>query len=65
MPQWSFVYQYAIGGIVFLLSLVLLVRSGAIRLTQPAARRSLAVIVAGLLFYAGLHAVSVFLLPGT
>ncbi len=62
MPGWSFLYQYAVGGIFFLLTTMLLVRAGAIDVRLPTGRRALVLMVGGFLFYAGLHAASVFFL---
>jgi hypothetical protein len=64
MPQWSFVYQYAVGGAVFVAGMVALVRAGAIRLDRRSGRRAVGLLVGGFVLYALAHALSVFVLPG-
>ncbi len=61
--DWSFFYQYGIGGAFFGVSTYLAVRSRSIDLRQRSGRRSLTILVGGFLLYAAVHAVSIFLLP--
>ena len=63
MHQWSFVYQYTVGGAFFLVSLYLMVRSRALDLRTKTGRRYLGIFLGGLVLYATAHAFSVFLLP--
>ena len=66
MPQLSFLYQYLVGGLVFLIGLLLVLRSGALDTARGgSARRYLWILVIGFFVFAAVHAVSVFILPGT
>jgi hypothetical protein len=65
MPQWSFLYQYGVGGLVFAVLVCLLARAGAINLSRSDGRRSLAMLLGIMAVYVAIHAVSVFILPRT
>ncbi|MBN1443858.1 MAG: hypothetical protein JXA90_14200 [Planctomycetes bacterium] len=63
MHHWAFIYQYAIGGALFGICTLLLIRSRAIDLRARSGRRGLTILLGGLLLYAAFHAVSIFVLP--
>lgn len=63
MYIWSFLYQYSIGGAFFLLFTYLAVRSRSIDPGTRPGRRQLAILLGGLVLYAAVHALSVFVLP--
>jgi len=48
----SYLYQYAVGGLVFASGIVIAWRTGQIGLTPGAPRQRLAVLLAGLAFFA-------------
>lgn len=48
----SFAYQYLYGGLVFGFGLLLAWRSGQVGLATPRLRRRLAILIAGLAFFA-------------
>ena len=58
MSNWlPWVYQYAVGGVIFVVSLVIALRTGALRLDRSIDRRLLIVLVIGLLAFMAGHAV--------
>ncbi len=61
----SFYYQYAVGGVVFLIALVLALASGELTLAHSHGRRYFAILVGGFFLYVALHGLSVFVLPRT
>ena len=61
----SFYYQYAVGGIVFVVAMILAMASGELSLSTSEGRRYFAILVGGFLLYVGLHGLSVFVLPHT
>lgn len=56
-PWLPFVYQYVVGGLLFSASLILLVRTGALRLNLAADRRLLIALISGLLTFMSVHAI--------
>jgi hypothetical protein len=60
----SFVYLYAVGGVLFLGSLLLLVRRGALNLKSSEGRGWVTVLVLGYGAYMAFHVVTQFVLPG-
>lgn len=63
MHEWSFIYQYAVGGAFFLITLYIMIRSRSLDLKTRTGRRYLGIFLVGLFLYAAVHAFSVFLLP--
>ncbi len=56
-PWLPWLYHYGIGGLVFVVSLILMLSSGAVRLDRPRDRNLLVVLVIGLLAFMSLHGV--------
>lgn len=52
---WPLLYQYGVGGLIFVLGLIIILRSGACRLDRPQDRRWLAVLLAGFIWYVLIH----------
>jgi hypothetical protein len=52
---WPYLYQYSVGGIVFLVGLFLILRSGSCTLSRRQDRFWFGVLIFGFLWYAGLH----------
>lgn len=50
-----YLYQYGLGAVIFVIGLVLALRSGATRLTRPEDRLWVAVLIGGFVWYAGIH----------
>ncbi|MBN1345338.1 MAG: hypothetical protein JXQ73_21780 [Phycisphaerae bacterium] len=61
----SFYYQYAVGGVVFLITLGLVMASGELSLKDSEGRRYFGILVGGFLLYVVLHGLSIFVLPHT
>ncbi len=59
----SFFYHYIVGGIILLIGMALVLASGELSVKTSRGRRYLAVLIGGFALYAGLHALSVFVLP--
>ena len=60
--HWTpYLYQYAMGGIVFSVGLWVIRASGACDFARPGDRRWFAVLLFGYLWYAGLHALFTWL----
>ncbi len=56
MNTWlPWIYQYGVGGLIFVCSLVLAIRTGAVRLDRWFDRRLLIVLVVGLLVLVSAH----------
>lgn len=51
----SFWYQYAVGGVIFLVGMLYAWRAGEVRLDSQLGRRNLLFLVGGLAFFFGLH----------
>ncbi len=57
MSVWyPWLYQYGVGGVIFVVSVVLLLRSGALNLRHLPHRFLLGALIAGLLGFAAFHA---------
>jgi ABC-type Mn2+/Zn2+ transport system permease subunit len=57
MSIWlPWIYQYAVGGVIFVISLVIALRTGALRLDRSIDRRLLIALVTGLLVFMAGHA---------
>lgn len=55
-PYWvPYIYQYGVGGLFFVIGLVVILRSGACRLSRRQDRFWFGVLVFGMCWYAGLH----------
>ena len=55
MAWLSFWYQYLIGGLVFLLGLLMVVRQGEAGFSSRRARKNLLILVGGMLLIFGIH----------
>jgi hypothetical protein len=60
----SFFYLYGVGGVLFLASLVLLLRRGALDLQTGHGKRILLFLLVGYGAYIAYHAATQFVLPG-
>jgi hypothetical protein len=58
------VYQYGIGGVFFLFTLVLCLRFGAANMAVPSDRRTVHISVFGFFVYLGVHSVWILLASG-
>lgn len=56
-----FLYLYGVGGIAFILGMILIIRSKALRITYERHKKWIYVLIYGFLFYAGLHAFFIYL----
>jgi hypothetical protein len=65
---WPFLYQYGVGLIVFMIGLALILGYRSCNLTRRADRLWFAVLILGLLWYAGLHFLwymaALYVMPG-
>jgi len=61
-PQ--FVYQYGIGGVFFLVTLLACLRLGAVEMRVPSDRRTVWISVVGFFAYLGVHAAWILLASG-
>ena len=61
----SFYYQYAVGGVVFLITLALALASGELSLKDSEGRRYFGILVGGFVLYVIAHGLSIFVLPNT
>ena len=58
MSPWiPWLYHYGIGGVVFVVSMIVLLSSGAIRMDRPRDRKLFFALVIGLLAFMSLHGV--------
>jgi hypothetical protein len=60
-PWTAFFYQYLMGGMVFAIGLLIIRRSGACDFDRPGDRFWYRVLIFGYLWYAGMHALIIFL----
>ena len=60
-----FIYLYGVGGIVFALGLILILRTKALRPSYDRHKKWLWVLFYGFFFWAGLHATFIFLALGS
>ena len=60
-----FIYLYGVGGIAFVLSMLLILRTKALRVSFERDKKWLWVLIYGFLFYAGLHATFILLAIGS
>jgi len=60
-----FIYLYGVGGIVFTVGLILILRTKALRPSYDRHRKWLWVLFYGFFFWAGLHATFIFLALGS
>jgi len=58
-----YLYQYTVGSIVFFGGLLIVHRAGAMDLKNRAARRTLAILLAGMALFASVHALFQFVFP--
>lgn len=61
----SFLYLYGVGGALFLGSLFLAWKRGALDVTTPSGKRILAFLIVGYGVYIAYHALTQFVLPGS
>ena len=59
----SYWYMYGVGSLIYLGGTVLCLRVGALDLQNPRERLAFGIATAGLLVYAGVHALFQFVLP--
>lgn len=52
---WPLLYQYGVGGLIFVIGLVIILRSGACRLERVQDRRWFAVLLGGFAWYLAIH----------
>ncbi|HIB26346.1 MAG TPA: hypothetical protein EYO27_06315 [Candidatus Marinimicrobia bacterium] len=60
-----FIYLYGVGGIAFVLGMLLILRTKALRVSFERDKKWLWVLIYGFLFYAGLHATFILLAIGS
>ena len=60
-----FIYLYGVGGIAFVLGMLLILRTKALKVSFERHKKWLWVLIYGLLFYAGLHATFILLAIGS
>ncbi len=63
MNAVSFIYQYVVGGIIFVVMMLLVLRSGELSTKTSEGRRYLVLLIGGFLLYLGLHGLSVLVFP--
>ena len=63
LHEVAFYYHYVVGGIIFLIGLILILASGELSLKTSEGRRYLTVLVGGFVLYLGVHGLSTFVLP--
>ena len=61
----SFIYLYGVGGIAFVLGMLLILRTKALEVSFERHKKWLWVLIYGFLFYAGLHATFILLAIGS
>lgn len=60
-----FIYLYGVGGIAFILGLALILRTQALRTSYFLHRKWVFILIYGFLFYAGIHALFIYLAVGS
>ena len=60
-----FIYLYGVGGIAFVLGMLLILRTKALEVSFERHKKWLGVLIYGFLFYAGLHATFILLAIGS
>ena len=60
-----FIYLYGVGGIAFVLGMLLILRTKALEVSFKRHKKWLWVLIYGFLFYAGLHATFILLAIGS
>ena len=60
-----FFYLYGVGGIAFIIGMLIIIRSNALRLTFQRHLKWLLVLIYGFLFYAALHAFLIYVAIGS
>tara|TARA_Y100000758_G_scaffold52529_1_gene33637 strand:- start:758 stop:970 length:213 start_codon:yes stop_codon:yes gene_type:complete len=60
-----FIYLYGVGGIAFVLGMLLILRTKALQVSFDRHKKWLWVLIYGFLFYAGLHATFILLAIGS
>ncbi|MGE3182460.1 MAG: hypothetical protein AB7N71_12580 [Phycisphaerae bacterium] len=50
-----YIYQYGVGGVIFIIGLIVIIRSGACNFARKQDRFWFGVLIAGFLYYAGVH----------
>jgi hypothetical protein len=63
LHEVSFYYHYIVGGIFFLVGMILILASGELSPRTSEGRRYLAILIGGFVLYLGLHGLSVFVFP--
>ena len=59
-----FIYLYGVGGIAFIIGMLIIIRSNALRLTFQKHLKWFRVLIFGFLFYAAIHAFFIFVAIG-
>ncbi len=60
-PWFPFVYQYAIGGVIFFAAIIIAIRKKALRLSYKRDKNILIQLIAGFIFYAAIHGLLIIL----
>lgn len=60
-----FIYLYGVGGIAFVVGMLLILRTKALEVSSERHKKWLWVLIYGFLFYAGLHATFILLAIGS
>ncbi|MAP70360.1 MAG: hypothetical protein CMG22_03970 [Candidatus Marinimicrobia bacterium] len=60
-----FIYLYGVGGIAFIIGMLIIIRSNALRLTFKRHLKWVWVLIYGFLFYAAIHAVLIYVAIGS
>ncbi len=59
-----YLYLYGVGGIAFVLGMILIMRTRALRMSFHRHKKWFLVLIYGFIFYAGIHALFIFLAIG-
>ncbi|MFH1728697.1 MAG: hypothetical protein ABIA04_09795 [Pseudomonadota bacterium] len=59
----SFIYQYGVGGIVFLIGLIIVLLSKELSFKTKKGKYALAILIGGYFLYFFIHALFVFVIP--
>ena len=60
-----FLYLYGVGGIAFIIGMLIIIKSRALRLTYALHSKWVRVLIFGFIFYASIHALFIFIAVGS